>query len=106
MVVTAGGWNARTSAGFYNSRLHVPRRADCPAAGMPLLPIEQLLMTAMDCHHGGDTQHALEIYQQVLVRDPENACALHFLGLIEHRAGRSAAAVELLRRCLRSAPQA
>jgi len=60
----------------------------------------------MDCHRGGDTQHALEIYQKVLVRDPENACALHFLALIEHRSGRSASAVELLRRCVRNAPHA
>ena len=40
------------------------------------------------------------IYRQVLAHDPENADALHLLGVLMHQAGKTAAGIEPIERAL------
>ena len=44
------------------------------------------------------------IYQRILYVDPENADALHLLGLVSHQSGKSTAAVTLVKRALEISP--
>lgn len=59
---------------------------------------------AVDLLRKGEREEARSILRSVLARDGRNADALHFLGLIEHAAGRPAQAIAHLRRAVEAAP--
>jgi protein O-GlcNAc transferase len=46
------------------------------------------LRTALALHQAGQLDRAAAIYRQVLARNPDDAYALHYLGLLEAGAGR------------------
>jgi tetratricopeptide (TPR) repeat protein len=49
-------------------------------------------------HQRGDAEAALRIYGEVLAREPDNAIAQHFLGVIHYQRGELAEALPLLER--------
>ena len=59
---------------------------------------EQTLRTALARHQAGDLAGAEQPYGQILARDPENAPATQFLGMLAHQTGSHERAVGLLRR--------
>src|SRR5512142_2720187 len=64
----------------------------------------EAIQAALQHHQAGRLEQAAEIYQQVLQRQPENADALHLLGLISHQSGQPEAAVDLISRAIQIAP--
>jgi predicted O-linked N-acetylglucosamine transferase (SPINDLY family) len=59
-------------------------------AGMTLT--ERQLAEALDHHRAGRLPQAEHLYRQVCAADPENAVALHRLGVVAHQLGRADAA--------------
>lgn len=57
-------------------------------------------------HQAGDRRAAERMYRQALARDPENANALHLLGLLANEAGDNQAACRLIRKALELEPNA
>lgn len=57
---------------------------------------EQLLTTALEHHRNGRVEAARALYEQILRIQPQNADALHFLGVIESAMGRHQRASELI----------
>lgn len=55
-----------------------------------------LLQQATEYHQTGNYQRASALYRKVLKRHPENADALHFLGMLESQLGNHARSVELI----------
>ncbi len=57
-------------------------------------------------HHQkvGEVNKAADIYRQILKRNPDNADALHLLGVLSHQAGKPERAVELIKRAIAAAP--
>lgn len=66
---------------------------------------ESVLRQALDLEQLGRLDDAEALYRQVLAKQPGNADALHLLGILSHRRGRPAAAVELLQKAARRAPR-
>jgi Flp pilus assembly protein TadD len=62
------------------------------------------LLQAKALHRAGRLAEARRIYKRVLIDEPENADALHFLGLLSFQLGHSAAAVDLMYRALALCP--
>jgi protein O-GlcNAc transferase len=58
--------------------------------------IRELLTVALRHHQAGRLNEAEGLYRQVLHAEPQNADALHFLGVLAHQAGRNDQAVELI----------
>jgi protein O-GlcNAc transferase len=63
---------------------------------VPAMTIDEVLQTAAEHHDAGRLADAEALYREVLERDPEQADAMHFLGLLCFQAGRPAEALELL----------
>lgn len=74
----------------------------------PPFPSDPQLMSALqkaqEFHARNQTAEAEALYRQVLERDPNNAIAIHYLGLIAHVAGRNQEAIELLERSVALRP--
>ena len=70
--------------------------ASDPASAAP--GVEQQLRRAVTLHQRGDAEAALRIYGEVLAREPDNAIAQHFLGVIHYQRGELAEALPLLER--------
>jgi Flp pilus assembly protein TadD len=49
-------------------------------------------------HQTGRIEQAEEIYREILRQAPEQADALHYLGVLSHQNGRTAEAIDLIRR--------
>jgi protein O-GlcNAc transferase len=62
--------------------------------------IRQAFDLAVKHHHAGRLADAESIYQQILIRQPDNANALHLLGVLMGQTGRSQIAEELIRRAI------
>jgi predicted O-linked N-acetylglucosamine transferase (SPINDLY family) len=71
---------------------------------MPSLPPQQSLDLAIHHHGAGRFAEAEAIYRHLLALDPNNAEALHLLGLIVHRTGSSEMAAELIRKAIAIRP--
>jgi tetratricopeptide (TPR) repeat protein len=70
-------------------------------------PLEQRLREAIGLHQRGssaDKVSAETIYRDVLAAQPDNALALHFLGVIHYQRGELAAALPLLERAIALQP--
>jgi tetratricopeptide (TPR) repeat protein len=61
--------------------------------------VEQLRV-ALDHHQSGRLTEAEQIYRRILETNPQQADALHLLGMIEHANGRHGAAAELIRKAI------
>lgn len=67
-------------------------------------PVQQALRQATQLHAAGRLREAEALYRQVLQREPMNADAMHYLGLIAHQVGQHAPAIELIRRSITVRP--
>jgi tetratricopeptide (TPR) repeat protein/SAM-dependent methyltransferase len=81
------------------------RRAAASAGGglkPPSVPagVEAMFSAALDHHRNGRLAEAERLYGEVLAQEPRHAPALHFLGILAHQGGNSAAAVELINRAI------
>ncbi|HEY1602370.1 MAG TPA: tetratricopeptide repeat protein [Pirellulales bacterium] len=68
--------------------------------------MQNALSTAMEMHRSGQLEQAVRLYQAVLSREPENAEALHLLGVAHHQQGDNAQAIELIGRAVALRPNA
>jgi len=68
------------------------------------LQIHRALELATQHHQAGRLAEAQQIYRQVLTANPEDADALHFLGLSEHQLGAPDIAVGLIEKARRLRP--
>jgi predicted TPR repeat methyltransferase len=64
------------------------------------LTLEELLPFAMRLHREGRLDGALQCYETFLQHKPEDANAMHYLGVLKHQRGERQAALELVRRSL------
>jgi protein O-GlcNAc transferase len=62
--------------------------------------IDQLLQSAMAHHQAGRLGEAEQLYRQILAAQPQNADALHLLGLIAQQIGNHDAAIDLISRAI------
>ncbi|MCA1805643.1 MAG: tetratricopeptide repeat protein [Xanthomonadaceae bacterium] len=62
------------------------------------------LHQAIALHQAGDLNAAEGLYREILAGEPEQADALHLLGLVQYARGDGITAVELIRRAIASAP--
>ncbi|MBI1273641.1 MAG: tetratricopeptide repeat protein [Alphaproteobacteria bacterium] len=67
--------------------------------------VQQQLEQAMARHRGGDLGGAAGLYQQILQTEPDNADALHLLGVVARQTGKHALARELIDRSLAINPR-
>lgn len=58
--------------------------------------MQDLLTTAIELHQAGQFDPAAQLYQQILACNPENADALHMLGVLRHQCGDHVQAVALM----------
>ncbi|HTV47746.1 MAG TPA: tetratricopeptide repeat protein [Phycisphaerae bacterium] len=73
---------------------------------MPEMTIEQLLNPAVEHHQAGRLAEAEAIYRRVLAQQPNNADALHLLGVLLGQKGQYQDAVEFIRRAIAVNPSA
>ena len=66
--------------------------------------VHSSLQEAILLHQSGQLKQASTIYQRVLDIEPENANALHLLGLVSHQSGQPEAAIILIKQALGIAP--
>jgi tetratricopeptide (TPR) repeat protein len=69
------------------------------------MTIPQAIQHAVQLHQSGDLPGAESIYRQVLAVQPENADALHLLGVLVAQAGQSDAGAQLIRRAIQNNPR-
>ena len=72
---------------------------------MPDAPINDLLSRAVGAHRAGDLATAAAGYQSVLIREPDNVDAAHYLGMVEYQRGELAAAATRVGGAARARPQ-
>jgi predicted TPR repeat methyltransferase len=63
------------------------------------------IQAAIAAHRAGRLEEAEKVYAETLAADPENADALHYLGILRHQQGRSYLALQLLSRAIQLRPQ-
>ncbi|HET6249600.1 MAG TPA: tetratricopeptide repeat protein [Tepidisphaeraceae bacterium] len=66
--------------------------------------VSKLLQNAKQNHKAGRLRAAEGLYRKALELSPNNAEAMHFLGLLQHQQGKGTAAVDLMRRSLALKP--
>jgi tetratricopeptide (TPR) repeat protein len=71
---------------------------------MPTLNIKDALQRAVQHHQSGRLAEAEEIYRQILVVEPDQADALHLLGVLAGQTGKPEMAIELLNRAIAARP--
>jgi tetratricopeptide (TPR) repeat protein len=64
------------------------------------------IASALRRHQAGELEAAARLYQAILARDPDQADALHLLGVVRHQQRQSALAVELIGRAVALRPGA
>jgi tetratricopeptide (TPR) repeat protein len=60
---------------------------------------------AIALHRGGNLDAAARLYEAVLAADPDQADALHSLGVLHHQRGQSDHAIASIERAIRLAPE-
>jgi protein arginine N-methyltransferase 7 len=68
------------------------------------LTIPQAIQAAMQYHSAGDLAKAKTLYEQILDADPNQADALHLLGVIAHQVGENDIALRLIRTAIANRP--
>lgn len=75
------------------------------AKAFRLAPRRAGIDKAIAVHRAGRLGEAKRLYEQILAADPRNASAWHFLGVLQHQAGDSDAAVASITRALDLEPR-
>ncbi len=73
---------------------------------LPHTDLQQMLQSAVIAHRAGDLDEVEETCRAVLDRTPEQADALHLLGLAAHQQNRNDEAVSFLERAIAAHPEA
>ncbi len=91
-----------------------PEKGECPPSSrgqspfsgepQPREPSAETLAKALRLHQAGDFSNADRLYRQILREEPDNASALHLLGLVAHQTGRHEVAAEHIGRAVRLRP--
>jgi tetratricopeptide (TPR) repeat protein len=68
--------------------------------------MSEVLDKALALHQAGQLAPAAQLYQQILASQPDEADALHLLGVLHHQQGQNARAVELIGRAIAVRPNA
>ncbi len=68
------------------------------------MSVRDELAAAIHKHQAGRTEDAAKIYRSILAVSPDQADALHFLGVAEHQLGHNEKALELIGRALELIP--
>jgi len=79
---------------------YIVPRVNKPLQTQQLLSIEHALALAVQHQNQGRLQQAEHLLQQILQTQPNNAFALHLLGVIAHQAGRPDLAIELIQNAI------
>ncbi len=66
--------------------------------------VSEIMTTALKKHKAGELEDAEQLYQRVLVEDPDNAEANHLSGLIAAHFGQNKTAIKLLQKAIESKP--
>jgi tetratricopeptide (TPR) repeat protein len=66
--------------------------------------MQDVLTSAIELHQAGQLGSAAQLYHTILVREAENADALHLLGVLHHQRGDNARAAELIGRAVALRP--
>jgi predicted Zn-dependent protease len=66
--------------------------------------MESALTAAIDLHQTGQLAPAAQLHRQVLLREPDNADALHLYGVLVHQQGDPRRALELIDRAVALRP--
>ena len=69
------------------------------------MSLEDALKFAIEMHQGGRLEAARHIYLRLLEQEPDNADAIHFLGVLSHQEGNTAEALSLIGRAHDLAPE-
>lgn len=75
-----------------------------PPADEAIPPGQEALARAIELHREGRLGPAVALYEKILQGDPNNAAALHWLGLLQSQQGDPAKAVELIGRAVALRP--
>ena len=70
------------------------------------MTLEQAFQSAIEHHRAGRLRDAEQIYRQILFQDPNNADALHLLGMIANQTGHPKEASELIAKSVAIHPAA
>jgi tetratricopeptide (TPR) repeat protein len=73
---------------------------------MQNMPIPQALAIAARKIDGGELQHGEAILKQVLQKQPENPHAMHLMGILAHRVGRTELGLEMIGKAIDRLPDA
>jgi predicted O-linked N-acetylglucosamine transferase (SPINDLY family) len=71
---------------------------------MSQFTVFQALQIAIEHHQAGRWAEAAQVYRQILAKVPDNADALHLLGVLSSQTGHLGAAIELIGRAIRINP--
>src|SRR4051812_33397526 len=71
---------------------------------MSQVPPEQALNAAVQHHLAGRVNEAEALYRQILLQEPQNAAALHLLGVIYYQQRDYAQALPLVDQAIQNAP--
>ncbi len=66
--------------------------------------VPEAIVTAAEHQRAGQLRQAERIYKRILKAQPDNADALHLLGVLSHQAGKNDVAVELIGKAIQSNP--
>ncbi len=66
--------------------------------------VPEAIKIAAEHHRAGRLRQAERIYKRILKGQPDNADALHLLGVLSHQAGKNDVAVELIGKAIQSNP--
>lgn len=69
------------------------------------MPISTALQVAIQLHQGGRIRQSGEIYRRILNAQPQNADALHLLGVMEYQLANFPQAVNLIRKAIEISPK-
>src|SRR3972149_8913303 len=90
--------------GIFGHRAAPPARGDVPGTALPD-ELERWLRAGQEHRGRGEPARARGFFRQVLEREPQQADALHGLGLVAESEHRNAEAAELFRAAVRARPQ-
>ena len=68
------------------------------------ISVNDAIKIAIELHKRGEIEEAITLYNDILVADPNNPDAIHYLGVVKHQLGESEEAIDLLTRSLDLAP--
>ncbi len=71
---------------------------------MPQVALEEALQMALRHHQAGQLGEAEQLYRQILSRQPQNAQALHLLGVLAHQSNRNEQAIEFIQKAIDAQP--